>query len=340
MESISTQDNNKIYKEKSRDLSLDAIAGFFILLMMFRHFGILTKHPYTFGHIFMFNICWFFFKSGMFHRPVKLTGQILLRWAKRLIVPLAVSFAVILLINAIGSIVHHKSFISLMYPEIRSLLLYGNTIWNFPTWFLLTMFIVKIVTSNYKGSNLSTWVYILISLIIASLHHFFSLYQFSYIGNTALGVIFYILGAKTAKMNIFTVTYASLLFLYGIIFIFFPAVIDVSSNETLHGDYFLAIIAAAAGVFLINKLFRLIKFLQISPFIFMGQNAMIFLLFHQPLFNLATRFFYHFWRTLPELSQIPEEVMKWVAGIATISTCFIICIIFDRFKKLRWIIGG
>lgn len=40
---------------KSRNLSLDAIAGFFILLMMFQHFNINTRAPFTIGHIFMFN---------------------------------------------------------------------------------------------------------------------------------------------------------------------------------------------------------------------------------------------------------------------------------------------
>ncbi len=79
---------------QSRNLSIDAIAGFFIILMMFQHFNINTRAPYTLGHIFMFNTSWFFFKAGMFHRPQKLNKGIILKWSKRFLVPF-MNFSVI-----------------------------------------------------------------------------------------------------------------------------------------------------------------------------------------------------------------------------------------------------
>lgn len=318
---------------RSRNLSLDAIAGFFIILMIFQHFNINTRAPFSIGHIFMFNTSWFFFKSGMFHKPQKITPSLLWKWTQRLLVPFIIfSFIGI----TVQLFVEHNSsqdLFSAYYGMFAQIAHYGSPWWNIPLWFLFTMFLVKILTVAYAGGKIITGIYLFVALLIAVMHHYYIIDEFNYIGNTALAVIFYIIGYKSKYWNVSTIGYVTLLLLFCASVLIVPTAIDIWSNTALYGNYFLAVIGAGCGMIIVNKLFDICKFLQIKPFVFMGQNAMTFLICHVPI-ALAVRCIClknHF---------VWTGLIPWIEAMITIPICIIICLFFNRNPRFKWIIGG
>lgn len=316
-----------------RDLSLDAIAGFFIILMLFQHFNINTRAPFTIGHVFMFNTSWFFFKSGMFHRPNKIDMKTIEKWGRRLIVP----FVTCSLFGGIMALIcewiktGHLN-ISIILGLVGQICLYGAPWWNIPVWFLLTLFAVKIVTAQYDGKN--TWIYILVPLMICLIHHYtVHTDRFNYIGNMALATLFYVLGYKIKNIDFST---RKSLFILGtvfmIIFFIWPSALDIWANKALYGNYLLSILSAVIGIVLVNWIFRRCKFLQIKPLLFMGQNAMLFLVFHVPFYLAFCEIFGR--------EDLTCSAMNWGGSIVSLACCFALTLFFDRHKQLKWIIGG
>lgn len=313
---------------KSRNLSLDAVAGFFILLMMFQHFNINTRAPFTIGHIFMFNTSWFFFKSGMFHRQQKFNGKTIVRCFKRFIVPFIIfSFAgctIQMLVSDCG--------VTVYYGMVAQIVHYGSPWYNIPLWFLLTLFIVKMLTVTYSGKNGSTAMILLSALAIAASHHWLITDRFNYIGNTALAVIFYIIGYKS---NFWTLSYArvatiAILFTASVFIV--PTAIDIWGNTALYGNYFLAIFGSVCGIMLVNWLFSVCQFLHIRTFVFFGRNSMVFLICHVPI-ALAVR-------DILSRHMLNDYLIQWIGAATSILVSFAICLLFDHHPRYKWIIGA
>lgn len=318
---------------RCRDLTLDAIAGLFITIMMFGHFNIVSREPWTFGHFFMFNTTWFFYKSGMFHRPVKLNNSRIAKWLKRLFIPFltcslfGVTVSFICLWITSGSPNFH-----IFYGAIIQILEYGAPWWNLPLWFLLTLLFVKIITSRYDGRH--TFMYLLVAAAVFSIHYFMSdTHRFSYIGNTALATFFYILGYKTKNINFNRyMTYWIFGVLFIAIFILYPSILDSWSNKALSGNYFLAILATFLGIVLVNKIFYFCRISHIRPLIFMGENAMLFLVLHVP--------FYLAFQELFKSANLSPTEMNWCGAVFSIICCLLTYMFLKRHRRLKWLIGG
>lgn len=319
--------------DSNRDVSLDAIAGLFITIMMFQHFNIVTRAPLTIGHLFMYNTVWFFFKSGMFHKPTTITRQVLTKWGMRLIIP----FIMCSLFGGLISMLceFHMTGnlkLSLLYGIVGQIVVFGAPWWNIPVWFLLTLFFVKLITSCYNGRH--TWIYVSVSIIISCLHYTLSdSTRFNYIGNTALATLFYVFGYKSIELKVARgLMYWLLAIVFLTIFIFFPAAIDIWANRPLYGSYILAVFAAFLGILLVNNLFENCKFLQVRLLSFLGQNAMLFLVFHVP--------FYLAFCTLPVRNWLSPVSLNWCGAGFSIICCFLVYLFFERHKKYKWLIGG
>ncbi len=321
------------HSRRERDLSLDAIAGLFIILMIFQHFNINTRAPFTIGHIFMFNTSWFFFKSGMFHRPERIDKSTIVKWSRRLMVP----FVTCSLFGGIMALMCERIEtghfnLSILPGLVGQICMFGAPWWNIPVWFLLTLFVVKVVTARYHGRN--TWIYVLVSLVICLGHHYMvNTGRFNYIGNMALATLFYVLGYKTKDMDFSShKSLYTLAAVFVIIFFIYPSALDIWSNKALYGNYLLSILSAVVGIMLVNRIFKVCKFLQIKPLLFMGQNAMLFLVLHVP--------FYLAFCELYGRTNLAYSTMNWCGAFVSVVCCFAMCLFFDRHKHLKWIIGG
>lgn len=316
----------------NRNISLDAIAGLFITIMMFQHFNIVTRAPLTIGHLFMYNTVWFFFKSGMFHKPTNLNRYILAKWGRHLMVPFLLCslfgglISMLCELNVTGDLK-----LDLLYGIAGQIAVFGAPWWNIPLWFLLTLFFVKLITSRYDGGY--TWIYITVSVVISCSHYLCSeSTRFNYIGNTALATLFYVLGYKSREWKVTSnLMYWILAIVFLVIFIFYPAAIDIWANRPLYGFYILAVFAAFIGILLVNKLFEVCEFLHVKPLVFLGQNAMLFLVFHVPLYLAFC--------SLPVRGRLSETALNW-CGAGFSICCFLIYLFLERHKQFRWLIGG
>lgn len=289
----------------------------------------------TIGHLFMYNTTWFFFKSGMFHKPATLNYKTILKLVKKLIVPFLIFSLVGVTIQFLCHLISvGTADFRILGGIVGQIGVYGAPWWNIPVWFLLTLFFTKLITAPYNGDSFQTWLYLLTFAAISILHNIYSeTTRFNYIGNTALAVFFYILGYKTKNIRFNSaLTYCIAGGVFLAIFFLFPAALDIWSNKALYGNYFLAVLMAFLGILLVNKIFSLCGFLHIRPLIFMGQNAMLFLVLHVP-------FFLAFCELIMPLGW-SRVAMNWWGGFISISCCLLICVLFDRNKKLKWIIGG
>lgn len=317
---------------KTRDLSLDALGGLFIILIMFQHFNIVTRAPYTIGHLFMYNTCWFFFKAGMFHKPGISNIHTIKKFVLRLLVPFLVCtiFGICceILVN-----IEYKNPIRVIISDISQIYHMGSPYFNIPVWFLSTLFLVKLLTLNYSGERLQTIRYFIVALTISFLHHFYIKDNYNYIGNTALAIIFFVVGYKSKSLDLTSINYILMAVTFIAVMIIVPSAIDIWGNTQLYGDYFLSIIAAINGIILINKFFQISQLLHIPPLVFFGQNAMIFLIFHVPI-AMTIRIL------LARYSTVSFNIGCWIEAAVAIPSCLLLCIFFDRHKSLRWIIGG
>lgn len=315
-------------------MAVDAVAGLFLLLMMFQHFNIVIRTPHTLGHLFMFNTIYFFFKSGMFHKPVKPGKTLVIKWLKRLIVPFVVCALFGLMLEFVCEwIVAGNCDFAVFYGGLSQTLRIGAPWWNIPVWFLLTLFVVKLLTARFDGRHTLIWVSAALS--IAAAHTYLvTMESFNYIGNTALAVVFYILGFKSRSIRLdeSRLAVGLLAALFATLFVFFPAIIDIFHNKATYGNYFVGILFSVVGILLTNLLFEKYKYLHIRLFVFAGQNAMLLLVFHVP-------FYLAFCRLLGG-GMLNDVAVNWLGAAFPLGCCAMISILLDRNKKLRWIIGG
>lgn len=229
-------------------------------------------------------------------------------------------------------VLHVKPDLKLFFGVFGQIIVYGAPWWNIPVWFLSTLFLVKVITSQYEGKH--TAFYLLTTVAVFVTHHILSHSdRFNYIGNTALATFVYILGYKLKDVNFKRyMMYWIIGISYMTIFIIFPTALDIWSNKSLFGSYYLAVLSAILGIILVNKIFYLCKFLHIKPLIFMGQNAMLFLAFHVPFYLLFFETFRNSGMTTVELN--------WGGAAFSIMGCFCVYLFFEHNKNLKWLIGG
>lgn len=321
---------NYIRHNNARNITLDAMAGMFIFLMTLQHFNILTMKSHTIGHIFMFNTILFFWKAGMFHRPQSLSQPLIKKLTKKFIVPFVVLIPVTIILYILSELIKgtEPNICGIIYSFMAQTFHNGAPWWNIPLWFLLTFFFVKIITCNYTGKY--TLIFTLICLSLGAMHHFTIGENFNYIGNTAIATLFYILGYRSKDINLNNGWFVLLGILFISVFFLMPCAFDIYGNKPRFGNYFLSIIMSIVGIILFNKALNYLKFLHITPLIFIGQNAIVFLIFHVPI-AMFIRNISH--------GEIPQEIIPYLETAISLPLCFLICLFFDKNKKFSWIIG-
>lgn len=132
---------------KTRDLTLDIVAGVLIIRMMLTHAGAGAEYMPEFtrwiSRVLYFFMPWFFFKAGMFFRT-KPRREFYRSNARRLLVPFAV-FSLIGYLLWLPGVISNDS-LSLTYKifaPTMQLVKEGSLTANMPLWFLLSLFLVK-----------------------------------------------------------------------------------------------------------------------------------------------------------------------------------------------------
>lgn len=296
-----------------------------------------------------FFMAWFFFKGGMMHKkqPSRIVIQ---KSVKRLLVPYAIFILLGVLLHGFLGIIknNHITAIAFIKDELIHYLYTSEIPTVAPIWFLLSLFVVRILF-NYLVSKahpvLITCIFILIAFGLSFLQKWgltkeiqiagfnFHILIPHYFGNICHGIALYSLGyyLKDKQFQRIVFVLAILLFVLKIII---PAGIDFRANTTWRDSfYLLAVIYEIAGCIVINKIFK--RFVDIKiPFVtYVGGNSMVYYLVHYPVMCLTISLFGN---TLMDFG--------WWIRFLIVSSVVTVFLIFAewlfRNKKLKFIVGA
>lgn len=278
-----------------RDSSLDAIGGLFIIYMIIGHafqWSSTTKDLFYkwSGYFLPMFLSWFFFKSGMFYKRPANVKSAISKWTKNLLIPY-------LIYSIVGEIVfwirlYQQSVLdwrSIIFDPIRGIVFSGSLDGNMPLWFLLSLFLVKVVVATAEKYKVKKKVLFLAAIFVSGggtiliqyIHHIPCTLL-----STALGVVFYLAGAylRDKQYNKSVVIVSFLIFFALQILI--PSNFDFRADVEVNGYWMVYVISSLTGIIVINNLFKW-KFLQLPFFTSIGRNSMDYYCFHWILFSIV-----------------------------------------------------
>lgn len=150
----------------SRDTSLDAVCGLFIIWMIIGHAfqwsGTTDDSFYVYGNdvLFMF-MPWFFYKSGMYYKQQANTKAAIIKWSKKLLIPYIVYTIIGEL--ALWTMLYQQGTLNwrnIVLDPIIGIAFEGSAGGNLALWFLLTLFLVKSIVAladKYKIKKVYLW---------------------------------------------------------------------------------------------------------------------------------------------------------------------------------------
>lgn len=271
-----------------RNISLDTIAGIFILYMIILHCYQFTQipSPNFYDKTFFLYVCfmaWFFFKSGMFHHENKTIKEMLQQSFLKLWKPY-------LAFMIIGYIIQ----IILLYTK-------GDANWIH---YILSPIKESVIGGGVHGGALHLWFIVTLFLVKSVSPFFVEKYKWSWIGCAILG---YIISYSSIQVPLYVSNFFPAMFFYGLGFfmrerqyhntIFFcaviilllsvtyPSLVDFRRNYILKGEYLLWLIYASSAIIIYNYIGNKIPY-NIWPFTVIGKESMYWFLFHWPLLQI------------------------------------------------------
>ena len=280
---------------KSRNVSLDAVGGLFIIQMIMMHAfqrsGIWDDTTYE--RVIAILFCympWFFFKSGMFYKEKPL-GQTIQHGIRRLIMP----FAIYSIIGQIFTSWQNylttgdKNWIHYVLSPIKDAFFSGSFSGNLPLWFLISLFLVKLIVGladKYKINKICLLCSALIlsggGTILIKYNNHLPYWVFS----SALGLVFYLFGYYFRESQYknkwvkFLGLLAALVAIIGI-----PSGVDLRTDTTYKGLWIIYIIGSVGSIIIINNLFRL-RIFQFPILTSIGRESMEYYCAHWILFTI------------------------------------------------------
>ena len=187
---------------KSRDNTIDSVAGVMIVYMVFthvcQHFGLVQSTLYlSLERVLYFFMPWFFFKAGMFF-SLKDDKEVVRASASRLLKPFIIYTLLGHAVYVIVCAVKGNLALSVLFP-VRQLVLNGSITGNLPLWFLLTLFICRILLNLIGKTKGRVLALCLLSLVAAFLMHLANFDHPYYLANTMTGLTFMCLGYIVKK---------------------------------------------------------------------------------------------------------------------------------------------
>jgi len=178
-----------------------------------------------------------------------------------------------------------------------------------PCWFLLSLFVVRVVFQMCVKLKISPILLAVVSLVVAYLVYYCSVlhdYSYSlqwgdghcwnlhlpyYLGNMSLGLMCYSLGyVLRDKQFSRWIVYVTFLLFVAKYFVW--AELDFRADNPWGTNYWLATLYGVSGCVVFNNLFRRIAAKRIPVLTNIGENSMIYYLVHWPVMYFITQRFY------------------------------------------------
>ena len=316
----------------------DTIAGLMLLFMMHHHIcgtcgledSIIHMLPYK---ILYFYMAYFFFKAGIFYHPERTVKEVFVNSVRRLLVPY-------LLFTAIGYVWFGAQSLGLSVRDwnywwwpIRQIFAIGRVEGNGPLWFLLSLFLVRVIfqaTQNKRWAQISL---VAVCILIAVLGNYFSLRPRT-ISNVALGIVFYGSGVLLRDIQYSKWVGGASVCIWIVSYIFMSLfgwhLVDFSFNTTVIGNHIVWLVNCVFACVAVNFIFW--KIPPISRILsWLGRNSMTFLCVHA----LIIKGMFTYWHSNTCFSAYQCLVFYWGSIIVI---CTAMTYVFKN-KYLSWIIG-
>lgn len=268
----------------------------------------------------------------MFHKELQDKKSFVIKSMRRLLVPFVIFSLVGYFLVTIPHLCSNGITLQWLWKPWMQILAQGRVTHNGPLWFLLTLFVIRMVylylPHNYIIVN------ILLGLLIGCIGYYFSIRP-RYISNIATGSVFYGIGylySKCGKTWIKQKWYIpAIVYILSLIF---PQQVDMLFNEVLMGTWWGWMVAAVSGCVVFELMFEYIihkSKSRLHLFSYVGQNTMAILVLHWPIMVLVNCLC-----DMADLTVIWRLVANW----------FVICIwmplaqwiLTNRY--LKWTIGN
>lgn len=257
-----------------RDNAVDSVAGLMIIYMVFthvcQHFHIQDTSFYmSLEHILYFFMPWFFYKAGLFFK-VSDNKIMFLKSTRRLIIPFIKYSFIGHVCYCLVSFFNGNLHLSTIIPY-RILLMHGSIPGNLPLWFLLSLFLCRVILNILLNKAIPISLVAILSLSIAFLLHEIGFVHPFYAANIWTGLFFMSIGYMTNKM-ILTPPHVILCLIIYSISIIYPSFVGMRSNHLYYGFYLLWIVYSLCGIITINLFGDYIR--RIKIFSIIGKYSM------------------------------------------------------------------
>lgn len=266
----------------SRDLSIDTISGILIIYMILRHCmqRTNTQESYLYDSIkyLSFFMPWFFYKSGMFYRCESLKS--IINGGGKLLYPFC----------CFGLVGHILECLRLWQDGVNQLGPYivtpvmqlvkqGSFYGNLPLWFLLTLFIVKVLACRYCQYRNWAIVVAIVVIFLSFLLNRIDLEYPYYLSNVLSGMFFYTMGCLLRQKQYSKMILLTSIIIYLIVGIICYTQVDMRSNRVSEGEYALWPLFSLSGIIILNNIFKLAN-VKVACLVYIGKNSMDFYVTH------------------------------------------------------------
>lgn len=200
---------NKIESVSKRMRHLDIVAGILITYMVYVHVSQFfdfenVAFSKILQHLFGFFMPWFFFKGGMFFRDSPLR-KIIYGGFKRLMVPYIIWTIIGVLVLSIIRYEHGIAFnfLTCIKGTLGCLALTGSVSGNLPLWFLLTLYLVRLIYKCSKLCNISAIAIVFVCFLGGLACNYYDITCPKYFANTLTAAMFF--GGGGRINEIFTI---------------------------------------------------------------------------------------------------------------------------------------
>lgn len=241
-----------------------------------------------------FSMPWFYYKSGLFFKGGRGISGVKKDY-KKLIVPFikwgAVGYAIYLVMHSISGTL---TFESATWNVLHTFYIYGYIPINTPTWFIISLFFVRIIADYLLTRPVSPIVYIIGGLTIGFVFHLVACPWLPFlIANVAMGIAFFMMGYQFHKYETRKWLFTVCLIGYVCFLLFGTSIVGHHRNVLLSGYFLLWPVFAYCGIVVFNNICRWIATLFsrfTRPITFVGENAITLLVSHALIYMPVLHF--------------------------------------------------
>lgn len=323
----------------TREDYLDWVCGLMILRMMALHLlsanGLEKEFPYQdLLRALSCFMAWFFFKSGMFFKPTNHMKQLMKKDFKRLLVPFcvfsAIGYVIFTLYLALNPTVNWRWYVGAVVKVVQ----YGYIPCNIALWYLLSLFIIRLVCNEAHRRNIPTIVLLIISLAIPTGMFLTGYNDCFLLSHTMMGMFFFKCGYCMKKIQFQKpIVVLSVITIITILCVM-PSYVDMCSNALEYGNYFLFYPYVLACVVVINNIAKITSphLLNTINLYSLGRHSMNYLVTHQILLQFCQIAFV--------LLNTTDRTFKLLISLTVL---LIMLPLFNRLLKrpqLKWMTGA